>query len=454
VARPARHGALKARMKARCLLLVLLGLLAAPANAAPNRDIVVLRIDGAIQPASLRYLERGLRLADERAAALVVVELDTPGGTLVSLRSMTTAIMQSRVPVAVYVTPSGAHAASAGFFLLIAADVAAMTPGTNTGAAHPVALGTKDKEKEEADNPDPGIAKATEDAAALARSLAAARGRSVSWAEKAVRESRAYSAEEAERYDLVDVIANDRDDLLTQIDGRGVRGFDGEPRTIRVHGGAVVTVGQTLAERVLMVIGDPQVAYLLFMLGILGLMVELLSPGAVVPGIAGVVALLLALYAFSVLPVNWAGTLLIAVGIGLLVAEAFVTSYGLLTVGGLVSFVLGSWMLIDTPIPELRISLAMIVPAAIVLAAASIFLASRAWRARGAKPQSGVEAMVGELGELTNAIEASHGEGKVFVHGEYWTATAEEPLPSGVKVRVERVEGHRLHVAPADLVTT
>ncbi|NUP13483.1 MAG: nodulation protein NfeD [Polyangiaceae bacterium] len=416
--------------------------------AAASAQVVVLELDGSVQPASLRYVERGIREAQERGAQLVILELDTPGGSLVALRSMTTAITQSRVPVAVYVTPAGARAASAGFFLLISADVAAMAPGTNTGAAHPVALGgpgPKDSEQ------DVGTAKATEDAAALIRALAEKRGRSVEWAEKAVRESSSYSAEEAVEHELVEIVAPDRAALITELDGRRVTRFDGSTQTLQLRGADIYVVEQTFAERVLTVIADPQVAYLLLLLGLLGLMVELMSPGAVVPGVVGGLFVLLALYALSVLPVNWAGVLLMALGAGLLVAEAYVTSYGALSIGGVASFILGSLILIETPIPSARIGLGLVLPAAIVLTAASVLLLSRVLRLRKARLQSGLEAMVGEIGEVARSIEERRGEGKVFVHGEYWTATSAEPLARGEKVRVERVEGNRLHVASVRL---
>jgi membrane-bound serine protease (ClpP class) len=238
------------------------------------------------------------------------------------------------------------------------------------------------------------------------------------------------------------------------LDGTTIERFDGRKQVLRLADAEIITVEKTFAERVLMVIADPQVAYLLLMLGFLGIMVEVMSPGIVVPGVGGGISVLLALYAFSVLPVNSAGLLLIALGVGLLVAEAFVTSYGLLTLGGAVTLVLGSLMLVDTPIPAWRIGWGLVLPTVVVLVAASFFLLSRVWRLRRAKAKSGLDAIVGEVGELATAIERSHGEGTVFVHGEYWTATADEPVQSGAKVRVERVEGTRLRIAPIDLVPT
>jgi membrane-bound serine protease (ClpP class) len=417
-----------------------------PAGAqARSADVVVLRLDGAVQPAAHRYLERGLRVADKRDA-VALIELDTPGGTLVSLRLMTTAITTSPVPVVVYVTPAGARAASAGFFLLIAADIAAMAPGTNTGAAHPITIGGPGREHDK-EKADPAITKAVEDAAALARSLAALRGRSVSAAEAAVRDSRSYSAEEARERDLVDVVAQNRQALLEQLDGRRIRRIDGTSHVLALDDAAVMVLEKTLAERFLMVIGDPQVAYLLLLLGFLGIILELMSPGATVPGVLGGISLLLALYALSVLPVRWAGVLLMVVGVALMVAEAFATSYGLLALSGIAAFVVGSLMLIDSPLPRARISLGLVVPVAVVLAATSAFLLSRVVRTRRVPAKTGLETLVGAVGELTSPIEGGPPEGQVFVRGEYWTATAERPLPRGARVRVDRVEGFRLRVS-------
>lgn len=422
-------------------LAIALPLLSPVRADTPAAEIAVLSLDGAIHPASLRYVERGLSEAAEMGAELVILELDTPGGLLVSLREMTTAITASPVPVVVYVTPPGARAASAGFFILMAADVAAMAEGTNTGAAHPVAVGQ--------DAPDAALDKATEDAAALVRSLASRRGRSVEWAEKAVRESLSYTAQEAKRHDLIEVIAPDREALVEALDGMRIERFGGATQVLELERPTVVAIEPTVAERLLMVLADPQVAYLLMMAGLIGLFIELTSPGLIVPGVAGGISLLLALYSFSVLPVNWVGALLILLGLGLLVAEALVTSYGLLAVAGVGSFVLGSMMLVDTPIPAFQIGLELIIPAAIVLGVTSVFLLARALRLQRTRSQTGSEGMVGEVGELVREIGTGHAaEGTVFVHGEHWTATADEPLPVGSKVRIEAIEGHRLRVSP------
>lgn len=429
----------------RIVMIPLLLLVLGPAASAAPR-VLVLDLGDTIQPASLRYVERGLRQAAEERAALVVIELDTPGGLVVSLRSMTSAILGSAVPVAVYVTPAGARAASAGFFLLLAADVAAMAPGTNTGAAHPVAIG-QGGEKPEAD---PSLDKAVKDAAALARSLAAGRDRSVAWAEKAVLESAAFTADEARGHRLIEWVVADRDALLQALDGTTLTRFDGSTQRLHLQGAEVVPLGRTFAERLLAVIADPQVAYLLLMVGAIGLLVELTNPGAVVPGLAGALSLLLGLYGFSVLPVNVAGALLIAAGLGLLVGEVFVTSYGLLAVAGIVSFVVGSLMLVDTPVPELQIGPEVVLPVAVVLAGITALLVVRAVRSRGLRPQAGVEAMIGEAGEVVAGIAPDH-DGKVFVHGETWAATSAQPLPEGAKVRVEAIDGLRLRVAPVQI---
>jgi membrane-bound serine protease (ClpP class) len=408
--------------------------------------VVVLELRDTIQPASLRYIERGLRQAASAHAALAVIELDTPGGLLVSLRSMTSAILASPVPVVAYVTPSGARAASAGFFLLLAADVAAMAPGTNTGAAHPVALGQRRDDKP--DEVDAALDKDANDAAALARSLAAGRNRPVEWAERAVLASAAFTADEARAHGLIDVIAVDREALLDALHGRTITRFDGTQMTLHVRDAEVGPVERTFAERVLTVIADPQVAYLLLMIGAIGLLVELTSPGLIVPGIAGALALLLGLYGLSVLPVSLIGALLIAAALGLLVAEVFVTSYGLLATAGIAAFVVGSLMLVDAPVPELRIGPEVVIPVAVVLAAFTALVAMRAVRSRRLRPRSGVDAMIGEFGQVIVGIDPDH-EGKVFVHGEYWIATSAQVLPEGAKVRVEAVDGLRLQVGPA-----
>lgn len=425
-----------------CRVLLVLGGLhcAGPARAALDDRVVVLRIEGAIQPASLRYLERGLAEARDRGAKLTILELNTPGGLLVSLREMTAALTTAEVPVAVYVTPAGARAASAGFFLLLAADLAAMAPGTNTGAAHPVPLGNQESV------PEKMLEKTVSDAAAFARSIASARGRPVGWAEQAVTESRSYSDQEAQAKQLIDLVASDREELLRAIDGRELRRFDGRVEVLSLRAPKVEVIGLNSADRILMFIADPNVAYLLLLIGMLGISIEIFSPGLIVPGAIGGLSMLLALYALSVLPVSVVGIALLVTALAFFVAEAFVTSYGLLTVGGVVAFVLGSVMLIDTPVPSARVSLGLVIPTAVLLATVVAFLATRALRLRRRRPLGGLEELLGEEGDAVTALEP---EGKVFVHGEYWDAIAAKRLPRGARVRVRAISGKRLEVDPA-----
>lgn len=419
------------------LLAALLTLALSPAAWAGQR-VVILTLKDSIQPASLRYLERGLKAAETSGAAVTVVELNTPGGLLVSLREMTTAITTASRPVVVYVTPSGAHAASAGFFLLIAADVAAMAPGTNSGAAHPVGGQGEDLAKTAAE-------KAANDAAALARSLAAQRGRGVEWAEKAVRESASYTDREALEHGLIDLVAADRGELLKALDGRVVKRFDGREEKLVLDAPEIVSVEPSGADKLLSAIAHPNIAYLLLLAGIVGIYFELSHPGAIFPGVLGGISILLALYALSVLPVNYVGVMLIALAIGFFIAEVKVTSYGLLTVAGLVSFVIGSLMLIDSPIPALRVGLEVVLPAAVMVAAIVIFLLTRVLRVHRSVPLTGAEGIAGEIADVVVALAP---RGKVFVHGEYWDAIGSGELPAGSRARVVRVEGKLLVVEP------
>lgn len=415
-------------------------LLLLAASAQAGQRVVVLSLEDSIQPASLRYLKHGLETADTSGAELTVIELNTPGGLLTSLRQMTTAITGARRPVVVYVTPAGAQAASAGFFLLMAADIAAMAPGTNAGAAHPVG-------GEGADLPKTMSEKVTNDAAAMIRALAEQRHRSVEWAEKAVRESLSYTATEALDKKLIDLIAQDRGELLKALDGRTVARFDGRTEKLSLQTPEIVVMRPTTADRLLSVIAHPNIAYLLFMVGLVGLYIELTHPGAVVPGVVGGLSLVLAFFALSVLPVNYVGILLILLAVLFFVLEVKVTSYGLLTVAGLVSFVLGSMMLVDSPIPALRVSLGVVLPTAVAVGAVVIYLFTRVLRAHRTRPLTGSEGLVGEIGRAVQPISAEGG--RIFVHGEYWEAFTGVPVDAGGRVRVVRVVGDRLEVAPA-----
>ena len=420
--------------------LAALALLVLSPAAWAGQRVVILTLKDSIQPASLRYLERGLKAAETSGATLTAVELNTPGGLLVSLREMTTAITTASRPVVVYVTPTGAHAASAGFFLLIAADVAAMAPGTNSGAAHPVGGHGEELGKTIAE-------KAANDAAALARSLASQRGRGVEWAEKAVRESASYTDREALEHKLIDLVVNDRDELLKALNCRVIKRFDGREEKLVLDAPEVVEVGPSQADKLLSAIAHPNIAYLLLLAGIVGIYFELSHPGAIFPGVLGGISILLALFALSVLPVNYVGIMLIVLAIGFFIAEVKVTSYGLLTVAGLISFVIGSLMLIDSEIPALRVGLEVVLQAALMVAVIVIFLLTRVLRVHREVPLTGAEGIASEVADVVVALTP---HGKVFVHGEYWDAVGTAELPAGSHARVVRIEGKILVVEPLE----
>jgi membrane-bound serine protease (ClpP class) len=409
------------------------------AATAAAGDVVNFRVEDTIQPASQRFIERALAAAEARGAELVVMELDTPGGLLDATRKITTAISGSKVPVAVYVSPAGARAASAGFFILLAADVAAMAPGTNTGAAHPVGGQGENLPEDVRD-------KATEDATAMIKAFAEQRRRNVDLAIAAVRESASYTAEEAKTTGLVDLIANDLDDLLEKISGTEVRRFDGSTAVLELSEPIIFRIEPTFADRLFSVLANPNVVYLLMALGALGLYVEITHPGGILPGVIGVVCLVVGLYSISVLPVSWAGVALIFVALMLFLLEVKVASYGLLTIGGLICFVLGSLMLFDSPIPDMRVSLGVILPTAIVLAGVTAFLLNRVVRAHRLRPMTGEEGLVGEVGTALSDLDPT---GKVLVHGEYWDArSVSAAIASGARVRVVAVGSKQIDVEP------
>jgi len=418
----------------RAILATWVAVCAIAATAAAG-DVVRFRVEDTIQPASQRFIERALATAEARGAALVVMELDTPGGLLDATRKITTAVSGCDVPVAVYVAPAGARAASAGFFILLAADVAAMAPGTNTGAAHPVGGQGENLPEDVRD-------KATEDATAMIQAFAEQRQRNVELAIAAVRESASYTAEEALKTGLVDLMADDLDDLIEQVSGKEIRRFDGTTVVLDLAEPIIFQIEPSFADRLFSVLANPNVVYLLMALGALGLYVEITHPGGILPGVIGVVGLVVGLYSISVLPVSWAGVALIFVALMLFLLEVKVASYGLLTIGGLICFVLGSLMLFDAPIPDMRVSLGVILPTAIVLAGVTAFLLNRVVRAHRLRPMTGEEGLVGEVGTALSDIDPT---GKVLVHGEYWDArSVTTAIASGARVRVVAVVGSKL----------
>ena len=414
--------------------------------ASPARQVIVTEIDGIIQPITAEYFADAIDVADTTGAELVVLVLRTPGGLLDSTRSMVSRMITSRAPVVVFVGPSGGRAASAGFILLIAADVAAMAPATHAGAAHPVS-GSGEKMD------DTTSQKAASDAAAYVRTLAEARGRNVALAAEAVLQSRAFTDHEAldAKPALIDLSAKDVDDLVMQLDGRTIKRFDGRSTTVQTKGAELRRIDMTGRQRFLSAIAHPQVSYILMTLGLLGLTVELWNPGLIAPGVAGGVCLLLAFFAFQILPVNMAGLLLVVFGVALLVLELKVPSFGALGVGGAISLILGSVMLTDV-VPGVRVGLGVILPAAIGFAAVFLFLGRLAVRAQMRPPVTGAGAMVGQLGRVRTPLVPSE-PGLVDMRGEIWRAVSLVPLPPGHPVRVSRVDGLTLTVEPADLTT-
>ena len=407
-------------------------------QAAPV--VYTAEVDGIIQPVIAEYLRGAIQKADAAGAALLVVTLRTPGGLLDTTRDINTAIINSKTPVAVFVGPSGNRAASAGFLIAMAADIAAMAPATHIGAAHPVA-GNGEKLD------DTMSKKMASDTASYARTLATQRKRNLDLIEQAVTESRSYTDQEAitPTPPLIDVVANDIPDLLRKIDGRTISRFDGRREMLHLTGATTTSIDMTWGQRVLSAVAHPQIAYLLLTLGMLGLTVEFWNPGSVFPGVAGGISLLLAFFALQVLPVSYSGVLLIALGIVLLILEVKVTSFGLLGAGGVVALFFGSLMLIDSPLPEMQIGLRLIIPMTIVTAGIILFLVRLAVRAQRQPAVTGPAGMLAELGEALTSIDPG-GVGRVRAHGEIWTATAEDAVAAGDHVQIVSVKGLLLTV--------
>jgi len=423
-------------------LKFILGVLVVLVTVTPvmAQEVVRLRVEDTIQPASQRFIERSIEEAERRKAALVIIELDTPGGLLDSTRDITSAITESEVPVVVFVTPGGAQATSAGFFILISADVAAMAPGTNTGAASPV-------QGQGEDIGETMKAKVFSDASAMARSLAEARGRNVDLAVEAVVDARSFTAEEAVEAEITDLVARNTAALIEALDGFEITRVDGSKVLIELQDPVIVEIEQSKAEEILSFLANPNVAYLLLALGMLGIYVEVTHPGGIFPGVVGVIAMLLALYSLSVLPLSWAGVSLIVVALLLFLLEVKVTSYGFLTIGGLICFVLGSLMLFDGPIPDMRVSLGVVLPTAVVVAGATVFLLSRVIQVHRRQVMTGMAGLVGEVGKALSDLDPS---GKVLVHGEYWDARSTGGfIDKGSEVRVVLVGDRRIDVTVA-----
>jgi membrane-bound serine protease (ClpP class) len=418
------------------LLSALLLLLAAlPAVG----EVLRLRIDGAIQPIAAERVARAVDAAQARHASALLIELNTPGGLLDSTRDIVSKIDASPVPVITFVAPSGARAASAGFFILEAGDVAAMASGTNTGAAHPISLsgGKMDEVMK---------TKLENDTAAFLRSYVSHRGRNATEAEKAVRQSISWTEKEAVDLHLIDIVARDESDLLHQLDGRTVKRFDGSTQVLHVANQAVEELPPTLRESVLGWLTDPNIAFLVLAVGALALYAEFTHPGAVVPGVVGVIFILLAIFALNLLPVRYASLALIALAFVLFALEAKFASHGILTIGGVAALTLGGLLLVDGPIPEMRVRLAVALAVSLPFGAITAFLMSIAWRARRNKVATGSQGLIGELGVAYTDLAPS---GKIFIHGELWNAHSAQMLHSGASVRVIAIHDFDLEVESA-----
>ncbi len=433
-----------------------------------SSKVLVITVDGPINPVTAGYIDKGIAEAAERGADLLVLRLDTPGGLMSSMRTIVKSIMASPVPVAVYVSPSGARAASAGVFITMAAHVAAMSPGTNIGAAHPVNIGggspfgkkkqeedaedkegkEGDKEKEDSDKDkesqdetlsDESVMarKVINDTVAFVKSIAEINGRNAEWAERSVRESISSTEREALEENVIDLVAENLDKLLEEIDGRTVR-IDGEEVTLTVAGADIDEMPMDLRQRILAAVSDPNIAYLLMMLGVYGLFFELANPGVILPGVLGGIFLILAFFSFQVIPVNYAGVLLIGLGLILFILEIKVVSYGMLSVGGIVSTLLGSIMLIDSIEPYYRISRTLIFGVTGFTALFFLVGLGLAFKVQRRKVVTGIEGMIGITGETTTEVDP---EGKVKVHGEIWSAVSDTPIPAGKRIKVINMDG-------------
>jgi membrane-bound serine protease (ClpP class) len=405
----------------------------------PKRDVMVITLSGVINPVASEYIGKSIKIANEKKVEALVIELDTPGGLDTSMRKIVKDIISSEVPVVVYVSPSGSRAASAGVFITLAAHIAAMAPGTNIGAAHPVGVGEKmDKVMAE---------KATNDAAAYIKSLAERNGRNAKWAEDAVRKSISSTEEEALKEGVIDLVSKDLNTLLSDIDGRKVRTIMGE-KVLKTANANIIREEMGLRQRILNLISDPNVAYILMLLGFYGLFFELTNPGSIFPGVMGGICLILAFYAFQTLPVNYAGLLLIILAIILFILEIKIVSHGVLTIGGIISMVIGSIMLFESPAPFMKLSLYVILPAVVITTLFFTLIIGLAVKAHRRKPVTGIEGLLGEGGVASTDITKDGG--MVLLHGERWAAYSDEPISKNEKVKVEAVS--RLKVKVKKLV--
>lgn len=439
------------------LLILFMSLSSAAPNDQQRGPIIQLTIEDVIGPATDDYIERALESATEAQAELVLIRMDTPGGLDTAMRGIIKNITNSSVPVATYVAPTGARAASAGTYILYASHVAAMAPGTNLGAATPVQLGgmpapkQEEQETEKSKPSSPGsndakMNKVINDAVAYIRGLAELHGRNQEWAEKAVREAASLQASEALKLNVIDIIAASVPDLLKQLNGYEVTVL-GQKQTLQTDGLVIVEIVPDWRSRFLSVITNPNIAYILMLIGIYGLIFEFSNPGSIVPGTVGAIAILLALYSFQLLPINYAGMALILLGVALMVGEAFQPSFGVLGIGGTIAFVIGSIILMDTEVPGFGIDISVIVTFAAISVLVFIFVIGMAIEARRRPVVSGMEEL---LGGNAIVLEDFEGKGTVSIHSERWNAISDMPLHKGQQVKVKAIKGLILQVEPAD----
>ena len=422
-------------MRSAATLAIGLALLAQASSAAPK--IIAVNVDGIVHPVTAEIVAGAIAQAKQENASLVLIRLNTPGGLMSAMETTIQEILASPVPVVTYVAPSGGRAASAGFFLLEAGDIAAMAPSTRTGAAHPVAV---------TGQMDPVMAQKVEnDAAAGLRSLCIKRGRNAELAETTVRQSKSYTEREALDQHLIDLIEPNDAQLLAELDGRTVTRIDGRTEILHTAGATIETYGLSLRQRIISSIADPNIALVLLVIGALCLYLEMNSPGLIVPGVVGAIMVLVALSAISVLPVSWLGASLLLLAFAFFILEAKFGTHGILATGGAISMVLGAVMLIDSPLPEMRVHWGTAIALALPFSAITAFLLSLAVRARRNKVETGSEGMIGETG---SAITELAPEGKIFVHGEYWDAVSLRPVAVGGRVRVTAIDKLKLTVEP------
>jgi membrane-bound serine protease (ClpP class) len=407
--------------------------------------VTLINVNASINPGSADFIIDSISAAEKDHSRALIIRMDTPGGLVSSTREIVKGIMASKVPVIVYVAPDGAHAGSAGVFITLSANIAAMAPGTNIGAAHPVGMGGQDVEKEGKD-----MAKKVEnDTVAFMEGIVEKRGRPKDWAVKAVRESVSITASAALNERVIDLVATSVEDLLAQVDGRQVKVGD-VTVILKTAGVKANTREMSLKQKITVTFADPNIAYILFMIGLLGILMELYHPGVIFPGVIGGICLIMAFVSFQVLPINYGGLLLILLGVALFIAELYVTSHGILGIGGGVAVLIGSLLLVDRMNPsyifdkEYGISMWTIIPTILILTAFFVFVGYVVLRSQRRKSISGQEGLLGEIGDVTMPIGMN--SGKVFIHGEYWFAEADEEIPVGVKIRVIEVKGMTLKV--------